>query len=148
MGATDGNVNSLSCQLFYFLIPVLQKHYRALEALALGREEPEEFVDNSDPKRDGYFTDPIRQQARTAAEAIFPPGYEPAVAASGKPASGAKRRTAAAGGGGAAAAKRARPTEPAEPVDDAAMQEKYAGNKVSPAGQGSNGRMMRKLCTP
>ncbi|XP_060576657.1 X-ray repair cross-complementing protein 6-like [Ruditapes philippinarum] len=83
--------------------PVLQKHWRNIEALALDRDSPEEMTDYTLPDEDR-----IKRRAGDAIDQfkdlVFPAGYV----------AGAKRK---AGGGGDPGAKRAKTEQAASGVD-------------------------------
>lgn len=83
--------------------PVLQKHWRNIEALALDRDSPEEMTDYTLPDEER-----IKKRAGDAIEQfkdlVFPAGYAP----------GTKRK---AGGGGDATAKRAKTEQAAAGID-------------------------------
>ncbi|KAL4225555.1 X-ray repair cross-complementing protein 6 [Mactra antiquata] len=84
--------------------PVLQKHWRNIEALALDRDTAEEMTDYTLPDEDR-----IKKRAGDAIDnfkdLVFPEGYVP----------GAKRK--AAGGGGDSGAKRAKTEAAAAAID-------------------------------
>lgn len=106
------------------LATALQKHYYALEALAMDREDVEDFKDIYDPQNEENTSEAQREAAQAGREVLFPAGFDPALAASGKSA-GAKR--GAGGRGGESAAKRAAVVAG---VDDAAFKAKYDANQV------------------
>ena len=95
----------------------------------MDREDVEDFKDIYDPQNEENTSEAQREAAQAAREALFPAGFDPALAASGKSA-GAKR---SAGGGqsGDSAAKRAAVVAG---VDDAAFKAKYDANQVGEIG--------------
>lgn len=97
--------------------PVLQKHWRNIEALALDRDAPEEMTDYTLPDEDR-----IKKRAGDAIDSfkdlVFPSGYV----------AGAKRK---AGGGGEATAKRAKTEQAAAGIDLKAEAEAGRLNKLT-----------------
>lgn len=123
----------------FFFPTALQKHYRALEALALNKEEVEEFEDFGDPHRPDAFPDKIHTRAQAAGQVLYPDGYDVEKAATGKAAKRAtaasprKRKKADASAGAdsedvVSSAGEAKKHKPA--ADPEQVQELYAANKV------------------